>query len=428
MSIFQTRAERGIHVHVLSTNKYRINTIVATLTQPLQEETATGLALIPYVMMRGSEQYPTPERLQLAMDDLYGASMSGVIDKKGERQIIDFTMSVPNEKFLATDEKLFQRALELLADVMLKPLTVDGGFSPAYVKAEKEQQKKRIKAIIDDKATFARDRLLEEMTKGEPFAIPRLGRIDQLDALDPKQLYEEYQRVLKTAPMHIYVVGDVELDEVADYIFRTFDFERAPQDEFDKVTIDHEVHEVKEVVDRLDVNQGKLNVGFWTGLDVASDEWPAMMVANGIFGVFPHSKLFMNVREKHSLAYYCSSRVDGMKGLLYVQAGVEPANFEKAIGIIKEQLEDLKQGKITDEEFSFTVSGLINGYKTALDSPTSVADIHLNGLIAGKIRTPDEVIEKLRAITVDDVVRVAQHIRLDTVYMLRDKGGQEANA
>src|SRR3569833_1487860 len=218
MSVFQTREERGIHVHVLSTNKYRINTIVATLTQPLQEETATGLALIPYVMMRGSERYPTPEKLQLASDELYGASLYGVIEKKGERQIIDFTMQVPNEKFLATDEKLFQRALELLSNVMLNPLTVDGGFSPEYVNAEKEQQKKRIKAMIDEKGSFSRERLLEEMTKGEPYAIPRLGRIDQLDAIDPKALYEQYRHVLKTAPMHVYVVGDVELDEVTNFI------------------------------------------------------------------------------------------------------------------------------------------------------------------------------------------------------------------
>lgn len=427
MSVFQSREERGIHVHVLSTNKYRINTIVATLTQPLQEETATGLALIPYVMMRGSECYPTPEKLQLATDELYGASLSGVIDKKGERQVIDFTMQVPNEKFLATDEKLFQRALELLSNVMLHPLTVDGGFSPEYVQAEKEQQKKRINAMIDDKVAFARERLLQEMTKGEPYAIPRLGRIEELDALDPKALYEQYRQVLKTAPMHVYVIGDVELDEVADFIFRAFDFERAPQDQFAKVRSRHDVREVKEVVDRLDVNQGKLNLGFRTGIDATSDDWTALMVANGIFGSFPHSKLFMNVREKHSLAYYCSSRIDSNKGLLYVQAGVEPANFEKAIAIIKEQLEELKKGNVTDEEFSFTVNGLVNGYKTTLDSPTSAADIHLNGLIVGKIRTPDEVIENLGKVSVEDVVRVAQNITLDTVYMLRDKGG-ETNA
>ncbi|MGB8956540.1 MAG: insulinase family protein, partial [Tumebacillaceae bacterium] len=125
--------------------------------------------------------------------------------------------------------------------------------------------------------------------------------------------------------------------------------------------------------------------------------------------------------------YYCSSRIDGNKGLLYVQAGVEAANFEKAIGIIKDELEELKKGNITEEEFSFTINGLVNGYKTTLDSPTSAADIHLNGLIAGKIRTPEEVIESLGKVTIEDVVRVAQNITLDTIYMLRDKGG-ETNA
>ncbi|MGZ4113014.1 MAG: EF-P 5-aminopentanol modification-associated protein YfmF, partial [Tumebacillaceae bacterium] len=301
MSEFQTREERGIHVHVLSTQKYKMNTIVATLTQELREETATGLALLPYVLVRGSENYPTPEKLQLALDDLYGASLYAVIDKKGERQLVDFTMTVPNEKFLSTDEPLFGKALDILASVMTRPLTVDGAFSAEHVNAEKEQHKKRIEAVLDDKIQFARERCLEEMTKGEPYSIPGLGRESQLASLDPKSLYELYQQVLRTAPLHVYVVGDVTLDEVAEQIFKAFSLERATVDTFSEVKIEHEARQVNEVVDRLDVGQGKLNIGFWSNVAYSSPDYPALVVANGIFGTFPHSKLFVNVREKNSL-------------------------------------------------------------------------------------------------------------------------------
>jgi len=423
MNEFVTREERGIKVHVLPTQKYKVNSIVATFTQELREETATGLALLPYVLMRGSERHPSPEQLQLALDQLYGATLSGTIDKKGERQIIDFTMTVPNAKFLATEDDLFQQALDILADVMLRPVTADGGFRPAYVQAEQEQQHKRIRAVLDDKIQFAKERLLEEMTKGEPFAIPRLGREEQVDAQEPQQLYALYQQVLKTAPMNVYVIGDVDVDTVASQIFRTFAMERAPEEQFAPVQTRHEVRSVREVVEKMDVNQGKLNIGLRANIAYADEDYPAMVIANGILGAFPHSKLFLNVREKHSLAYYASSRLDGLKGLLYIQAGVEVANFDKAIGIIKEQLNELKQGQITEEELSFTVNGMINSYKTAMDSATSLADIYMNGLIGGRVRMPDEMIQQLAQVTIDDVVRVSQGLVLDTVYMLRDQGG-----
>lgn len=424
MSEFQTREERGIHVHVLSTQKYKMNTIVATLTQELCEETATGLALLPYLLMRGSEQYPTPEKLQLALDDLYGASLFASIDKKGERQLLDFTMTVPNEKFLSTSEPLFQKALEIMANVITRPLTADGAFSAEHVEAEKEQHKKRIEAVLDDKGALARERCLAEMTKGEPYSIPGLGRENQLVGLNGQNLYELYQQVLEKAPLHIFVIGDVELEQVTGQIFRAFDLQRSPVDTFRPVQIIHQTRgQVKEVVDHLDVKQGKLNIGFWTNIDYALPDYPALVVANGIFGGFPHSKLFINVREKHSLCYYCSSRVDALKGILYVQSGVEFANFDKARTIIHEQLDLLKQGEISDQEMSFTINGLANAYKTSLDSPTHLADTRINGLIAGKVRRPEEMIEELQKVTKEDVIRVAQNIHLDIVYMLRDKEG-----
>jgi predicted Zn-dependent peptidase len=423
MSQFQTREERGIFVHVLPTQKYKKNTIVATFMQDLAEDTATPLALLPYVLMRGSEGYPTSERLQLALDDLYGAFLGGTIDKKGERHIVDFTMTVPNEKFLSTDDNLFQKALDVMADVMLRPLTVDGGFKPEHVDAEIDQHRKRIAQVMDDKIALAAQRCLAEMTKGEPYSIPRLGFEERLDQVTPHGLYELYQQVLRTAPMHVYVVGDVEFDAVCEQIFRTFDFEREPVTSFREVKTVREAREVQEVVDRYDVSQGKLNIGMWTNVDYASDDYPALLVFNGIFGLYPHSKLFINVREKNSLAYYCSSRVDALKGVLYVQSGVEVKNFDKAQSIIEEQLEAIRQGQITKEEMEFTIRGIINDMKTASDSATGEADGHLNGLAGGRVRNREEMIEAINKVTPEDVVRIAKGVQIDTVYKLMNKEG-----
>lgn len=428
MQTFVSKQMNGTYVHVLPTSKFKLTTIAVTFHTELKEDKATSQAMIPHVLLRGSEKYPTAESIQLALSDLYGASLYGSVSKKGERQIVEFLFKIVNEKYLTDSNPLLEKGVELLAEVLLHPLTEANGFRPDFVEKEKEQHAKRIDSLLDDKIVYAAERCLEEMTKGERFSIPKFGRKKQLEQIDPQNLYQVYKELLTTAPMHIYVVGHVEPDSVLSLVERHFNMDRTPNENLAPSKTDVTPKQVKEIVDRLDVNQGKLNLGLRTQVTHADADYPALVVYNGILGGFPHSKLFINVREKESLAYYASSRLESYKGLLYIQSGIQIENYEKALNIMKQQLEEMTNGNIRDSELNYTISGLVNSFRTLQDSPEGLIEVHTGGLVSGTYRPMDELITLVEKVSKEDVVRVAQQIQLDTVYFLRDKEGVSQHA
>ncbi|WP_018132339.1 EF-P 5-aminopentanol modification-associated protein YfmF [Effusibacillus pohliae] len=425
---FVSELQNGIHVHVLPTSKFKLNTIVVTFHTDLEAAKVTSQAMLPHVLLRGSQQHPTAESIQLALSDLYGATLAGTVSKKGERQIVEFLFKIANETYLKQAEPLLENGFSLLAEVLFQPVQEAGGFKPDFVEKEKEQHAKRIDSLLDDKIVYAAERCLEEMTKGERFSIPKLGRKSDLAGIDGKNLFSVYQELVQTAPMHVYVVGNVQPEQVIALVQKYFPQTRTPRTELLPTQTDVRPQQVKEIVERLDVNQGKLNIGLRTKVTHADDTYPALLMYNGVLGGFPHSKLFVNVREKASLAYYASSRLESYKGILYIQSGIQIENYEKALEIIKKQLEEMKNGNITDTELEFTKNGLINSFRTILDSPENLVDIHTGGLVSGRQRTVEELIRLVQQVTKQEVVQIANQVQLDTVYFLRDKKEVAAHA
>ena len=421
MSQFQTRQRQGVHIHVLPTTKFKVTNIAVSFHKPLTEQTATTTALLPYVLMRGSEQYPSSEKLMGALDDLYGASLHGFVGKRGERQLVEFSLQVTNERFLSSSEPILERAIRLMAGVIMKPRLVEGSFDNEVVRKEKELHEKRIDSLMDDKIAYAAERCLQEMCRDERFGVPRYGRKEDLPDIDGRSLYECYLNLLQTAPIHVFVIGQVDPDEVADLIEREFTLERGQTNAPPSAEIRYKPDSIREVVERMDINQGKLNIGFRTGTTHADDDYPAMIVYNAILGGFPHSKLFVNVREKASLAYYASSRLESLKGIMFIQSGIQIENFDKAVSIIKEQVDDMREGRISEQEIDWTKTGLINQYRQLQDQSGSLMDIYTNGVISGRMRSLDDMIQQVGSVTLDDVIALAGKVHMDTIYFLRDK-------
>lgn len=165
----------------------------------------------------------------------------------------------------------------------------------------------------------------------------------------------------------------------------------------------------------MEVNQGKIALGIRTNVDVTSEDYYKLLMLNGILGASPKSKLFENVREKASLCYYVFSRIDRFKSVMIISSGIEIKNYEKALNLILQQIEDIKNGKIDDIEYE----SAINYYKTALmaiyDSPRDLLSFYLNQALVGQIIEPKEVFENLKNVNIEDIKRIANRFELDTV-------------
>ncbi len=408
---------KGLTLHTIKTDKFKTNTIVLRMKAPLQEEYVTQRALLPYVLQSETSSYPSTTSLRSYLDELYGAALYVDLAKKGENHIITFFVEIANEIFLKDQTPLLDKAISLLQEMVLSPVTENGAFKGAIVEKEKRSLKQRIQAVNDDKMRYSNLRLVEEMCKGEPYHLHVNGRIEDIERISAESLYSYYQKVIAEDEIDLYIIGNIEPEKVKETVSSAFVFtDRSKRSHTE--TKSKQGEKVNEVFEKQDVKQGKLNIGFRTNTTYNDPDYDALQVFNGIFGGFSHSKLFINVREKESLAYYAASRVESHKGLLMVMSGIDDANYDRAVTIIKEQMQAMIDGDFTDEVIAQTKAVIRNQLLETIDTSRGIAEVLYHNVVSPKSRKIEDWISGIEAVTREEVVDVAKKIELDTIYFL----------
>ncbi|WHX63578.1 EF-P 5-aminopentanol modification-associated protein YfmF [Peribacillus frigoritolerans] len=409
----------GYKLHVVRTDKYKTNTLVLKMKAPLTKEDVTYRALLPYVLQSNTSKYPTTPELRSYLDDLYGAGFYVDVAKKGEYQIISFTIDIVNEKFLSDSTPLLEKAFGLLSEVIFNPKKNGEAFDSKTVSNEIRSLKQRIQSISDDKMRYSATRLVEEMCKNEPYALEASGNLQDLETITPESLFAYYKKMLSEDEIDLYVIGEIDGSEV-----ETLADKYVSLQEREPVRLPREtgkaVEKEKEIIENSDVKQGKLNIGYRTQVAYGDPDYYALQLFNGIFGGFSHSKLFINVREKASLAYYAASRLESHKGLLMVMAGIENANYKQALDIIHAQMKEMKQGNFSDEELAQTKAVVKNQLLETIDVSRGLVEILYHNVISGQDISLDEWFAKTERTTKEEIIAVGQKIQLDTIYFLTE--------
>ncbi|WP_245805846.1 EF-P 5-aminopentanol modification-associated protein YfmF [Bacillus alkalicellulosilyticus] len=419
----KTTTANGVAVHVVETNKYKTNTIVLMLKAPLEKDTVTKRAILPHILQSGTKTYPSRQQIRNFLDELYGATLSADVQKKGENHIISFRLEVANEKFIQDETPLFEQSIKMLSEIVLQPHTEGGTFPQSVFTNEKRSLKQRIQAVYDDKMRYANMRITEEMCKDEPFGISVYGEEEEVDGLTAEQIYSYYQELLTQDVIDLYVIGDVKEKDVQETVAKYFTLPQADRKREVNQPVQKEKVKEQTVLEEQDVKQGKLHIGYRTNTTFADKDYFALQVCNGLFGGFSHSKLFMNVREKESLAYYAASRYESHKGILMVMSGIEFSNFDKAVTIIKEQLEQMQKGEFTDQEIEQTKAMVKNQILETVDVPRALVEFLYHNVVSGYSRSVSDWLSEIDKVTKEDIIASAKKIELDTIYFLKGKEG-----
>jgi predicted Zn-dependent peptidase len=418
----------GIRLIFMPTNKFKTISMGLFLHQELNRDVAAFNALLPSVLEQGCRLYPEYLTLQRELEQLYGAELGTDIIKSGERHILAFTLETAHDQYLGSNGKLLQQGMGLLGSVVGDPLLVDGAFRQDYVAQEKSQLIKDIKAMLNDKASYAMERCLSLMCADEPFGVFKLGRVEDYEAIESIDLYSYYREIFSRNPLDFYVIGDLSEEQVVKTAAEVFNFSRnGTQVVLPETGIIHKVSEIKTLEEAMKVNQSKMVLGFRTSVGYRDPLYCSLQVYSGVLGGFPHSKLFMKVREDAGLAYYIHTRLERHKGLMVIAAGINYSDYEKAREIIDLQLEDMAAGRISDAELENTKRGLINQLRSQQDSPNQLIAIHLDGSVGGRTYSVDELSAGIEAVGREEIAAVAEKIKLDTAYLLHPREGGKDN-
>lgn len=410
----------GVNLSVLPTDNFKSNLMVIELCAPLRAETATHYSLLTNVLSRCCAEYPSLKSFNVALEEFYAADLDSYVSKSGEVQKVCFKLSCIENAYTYDGADVLAGAMRLLGCMIFKPLLEDGVFPSCVVESEKKNLKEEIESLKEDKARYALNRCIRAMCGDEAYSVAAVGETEMLETIDGAALKACYDKLLTSAPVNIYFVGNTDIDTLYDYCKRYLPFCPRANAVYE-TELRSEVKEIKRISEKADILQSKLCMAYRSAVTVRDKSYAAMLLACDILGS-PCGKLFVNVREKMGLCYYCTPTLDGVKGILTISAGIDAADRERAENAIAQQINDLKNGIISEGELASAKAAALTAYKEIYDSPGAMIGWYATRRSLGLDIMPEDMAEAVKATTANDIAAAAQSLVADTFYMLEDEG------
>ncbi|MBR3003235.1 MAG: insulinase family protein [Clostridia bacterium] len=422
MNYKKTDIKKGITLHQINTNKFKTNLIAVFLTTKLERKNVTKNALISSILRRGSKKLKSQEEISKKLEEMYGAEFDCGLDKTGDNQVLKFYIETINDNFLPKNSSnLLQESIENILDIALNPYTEKDGFKEEYLNQEKNNIKQIIEGKIDNKARYALDRCIEEMYKNESFGLFKYGYIEDLEKISSKDLYEHYKELINDCKIDIFVSGIID-DKLEEIIKNNENISKLKERiaKFNKPTIaKKEKVEENVVIENMDITQGKLILGLDVDIEDEKLKYDTLLY-NSILGGSANSKLFQNVREKANLAYVASSSYLRYKNNIFIKCGIDIENYEKALEIIKKQIEDMANGDFSEEDIQNSKKGIIASIKTIDDEQDTQITFYFGQELSNNQISVDEYIKKVQEVNKNEIINIAKNVRVNTIYFLRN--------
>ena len=418
----QILIKEGIKAHFIETDLFKTNLICIILTTKLERDTVTKNALIPFLLRRGTNNLKTQTEINKKLEEMYGATYDCGIDKIGDNQALKFFVETINDKYTLSKENLLEESLDVLFDIIFNPLMKDGKFNEEYLKIEKENLKKVIESKIDNKALYALNRCIENMYDNKGFGIYKYGYLEDVDNIDNSSISDSYKNLINNSKIDIYISGNFDENKIKSFIENKLSNINPRKEDIITNNFSTEskqkVENIKEIQEEMNITQGKLVMGLDV-LNPGKDIQDAVNVYNAILGGSANSFLFQNVREKAGLAYTARSTYNKMKSNIFINCGIEIPNYEKAVDIIKEQLDNMKDGKFSDDDLENAKRFIIAGIKTIEAEQDTEIVFYIGQEIAKQKIEIKDYISNIEKITREDVIEAAQNIQINTIFFLR---------
>jgi len=423
----------SISLSCIHTNKFKTGVLTLTFCIPLTKDNMIYNMLLSGVLRRGTERFPSMAAINRRLDELYAACVEIRSHHVGKNLLFTVSTEILDEKYAIEGESILEGVVEVLADLLLHPMMIDGHFSDPFVQQEIQFAQDSLRAEINNTRLYSAVRCMELMYRDDP-CYPTIQEMqDRLPLITSRSLTDYYHTVLKRAPMEAFYVGSLSPEIPKAYLQKYFSAWNAnPQRTLALPFADPSADAIS-VTEAMPISQGKLSMGFRTGVCANGKDQAVYtaMVFNEIFGGSPVSKLFMNVREKMSLCYYCSSSYNRYTGTLTVSAGIETKNRSVAEAAIRRQLESIQAGEISQSEFLAAKSALENAYRQIDDNPFELQSFYGNRALFGLGGDIEECRRMMAAVTVEEVVALSKNIFCDTVFFIegtkKESCGEEEN-
>jgi len=419
----QIEIKEGIKAHLIKTDIFKTNLICVMITVPLKRETVTLNSLIPFLLKRGSKNYPSQSEISKKLESMYGAGYDCGIDKIGDNQALKFYVETISDEYALSGEDLLNQSIELVLDIIFNPIMENNNFKEEFLETEKNNLRRIIEGKIDNKDFYAFNRCIENMYDGKGFGLYKYGYLEDLERINNKQISDYYKKLINEAKIDIYVSGNFDENSIENIISKNSNIKKLQQRP-ENIIVNNpsterkqKVDNIREIKEKMNINQGKLVIG----LDVFNQDNEMIntgIIFNAILGDGANSMLFQNVREKAGLAYTARSTYNKLKNNIFIRCGIEIENYDKVVEIIKEQISNIKAGNFTDTDIQNAKNYIVSGIKSIEAEQDSEIVFYIGQEISKTRYTVAEYVRKINAVTKEQIVEFAKSVEINSIYFL----------
>ena len=411
---------KGVHLHFIQSEKFKTNKIKVRFSAPMSEKTIAGRVLTASMLETSNALYPTSQSFREKLANLYGANFSTSLSRRGLVHYLDINLSFVRDQFLSRKNVLTDEMLEFLKASLFSPLSNGNAFDAKTFEIEKKNVLTDLEAEIENHFYHAHRKLNDLFYDLSEMRIPRVGTVELVEKETAESSFATFQQMLKEDQIDFFFIGNFNeiavRDKIQDFHFaeREQPLELMYQQNYSNVT--------RENLEQREVHQSIIELAYHFSAQYGDSKHLPLIVLNGLLGGFAHSKLFVNVREKESLAYTISSNFDIFSGLLRIYAGIDRANRTKTIALINRQILDLKRGNFTDDELEQTKKMLKNSILLAQDRQnTLIEHAYMSAVLGKKFLSLEAWLESLENVRKNEVIKAAQQLKLQAIYFMEGK-------
>jgi predicted Zn-dependent peptidase len=417
MNIKTSKLGEGVYLAACKTEKFKSAVMTVSFAVPLDVETASGYSLLTNLLSLSTGSYNTMQSFSVIKDELYALGLDAYVQRRGEILLVRLEINTIADSFAFDGERVLFRATQLLGDAIFNPHLENGIFPERNVETEKVCLVEEIESLIENKPSYAMLRARQIMCAGEPFAVDAGGEVERVLALDGKQLVDIHRNIIETAPVFITYAGEADFEYVLECVNTHLNF-TPRENKLPESVIHKHCGELLRVSEALEMEQTVLILGFTTETASTAKERAVLTVFDEIFGGSPASKLFMNVREKEGLCYYCLSYPAARKNIIFVSCGLEQGFEDKATDAIFHEIDEMKNGNFSDDDLINAKNSIIRALKSFEADLNSINGYLLSQIINKDATTVEQNIELITAVTREEVIEFARSVRAELVYIL----------
>ena len=411
---------KGVHLHFIQSEKFKTNKIKVRFSAPMSEKTIAGRVLTASMLETSNALYPTSQAFREKLANLYGANYSTSLSRRGLVHYLDINLSFVRDQFLSRKNMLADEILDFLKASLFFPLSNGQAFDTKTFEIEKRNVLTDLEAEIENHFYHAHRELNNLFYDLPEMRIPRVATIELVERETAETSFAAFQQMLNQDQIDFFFIGDFNeiavREKIQEFQFseREQPLQLSYQQNYSNIT--------REKLEQRDVHQSIVELAYHFSSQYGDSGHLPLIVLNGLLGGFAHSKLFVNVREKESLAYTISSNFDIFSGLMRIYAGIDRANRTKTIALINRQILDLKRGHFTDEELEQTKNMLKNSILLAQDRQNTLIErAYMSSVLGKKFLSLEAWLKALENVSKADLIEAAQQLKLQAIYFMEGK-------